>query len=227
MTWRIIVVDDEEDVTDLLEYHLKAQGYEVTALQDPIQVFGKVKQTLPDLILLDIMMPELNGLQICRMLRSDETLKTIPIVFLTARSETEDRIKGLETGADDYISKPFEMREVLLRVRSIFSRMANKQEEEGGMLKIGDVELDSDQHKLAVNGANVELTATEFKLLKLLMMRNGRVQSRENLLVNVWNYESNVETRTVDTHIRRLREKLGAAGKQIETIRGIGYRIIE
>lgn len=227
-TKKVLVVDDEPDVTDLLEYNLTTQGFKVEVINDPLMIMGKARQFQPDIILLDIMMPELNGLQICRMLRADSTMKAVPIIFLTAKGESEDRIKGLETGADDYICKPFDIREVILRVNGIFKR-ANIPDGEEVLktLKVGKVEIDVEKYQVTVDEQNVDLTATEFRLLKLLMMRRGRVQSRENLLVNVWNYESDIETRTVDTHIRRLREKLGTGGEIIETVRGVGYRAVE
>lgn len=223
---KILVVDDEEDVTDLLEFNLKNQGYEVCVINDPLMFMGKARNFEPDLIMLDIMMPELSGTQICRMLRADSAMQHIPVVFLTARAEAEDRVKGLETGADDYICKPFDMREVLLRVQSLFKRSAQTEKAEN-ILRVGEIEIDADKYKVVAAGNTIDLTATEFRLLKLLVARKGRVQSRENLLVNVWNYESDIETRTVDTHIRRLREKLGKCGDVIETVRGVGYRIVD
>lgn len=223
---KILVVDDERDVTDLLDYHLRLNGYQVQVINDPLLIMGTARHFHPDLILLDIMMPELSGLQICRMLRADTLMRHVAVIFLTARGEAEDRIKGLESGADDYICKPFDMREVLLRIQSVFKRKGETGQAEGEKrLQAGGVELDVEKHELRVAGKAVELTATEFRLLRLLLSRKGRVQSRENLLVNVWNYESDVETRTVDTHIRRLREKLGAHGDLIETVRGVGYRV--
>lgn len=224
---KILVVDDEEDVTDLLEYNLKSSGYEVKVINDPLLIMGTARNFQPDLILLDIMMPELNGLQICRMLRADNTMKQVPVIFLTARGEAEDRVKGLETGADDYICKPFDIREVVLRVQSVFKRSSQSPGDAAKILRVGDVEIDVEKYKLTVADKQIDLTATEFRLLRLLMTRKGRVQSRENLLVNVWNYESDIETRTVDTHIRRLREKLGKSGDIIETVRGVGYRVVD
>ena len=224
---RILVIDDEPDVTELIGYRLKQDGYTVEILQDPLMIMGKARDFHPDLFILDIMMPELNGLQICRMIRADTTLKNTPIIFLTARGDTEDRIKGLETGADDYISKPFNVKELSLRIQSIFKRIGNSDTKKSKRIQIGPVSIDEELHKLTVNGLEVELTATEFRLLKLLMERKGRVQTRENLLINVWNYDSDIETRTVDTHVRRLREKLGDDVNIIETVRGVGYRVID
>ncbi len=224
---KILVVDDEPDVTELLSYKLKQEGYSVEAINDPLMIMGKARDFRPDLFVLDIMMPELNGLQICRMIRADPTLKNVPIIFLTAKGETEDRIKGLETGADDYLSKPFNSKELQLRVRSIFKRVSKDSATAGTRIQVGAVVIDEDQHKLTVDAKEVDLTATEFRLLKLLMERKGRVQTRENLLINVWNYDSEIETRTVDTHVRRLREKLGDNMNIIETVRGVGYRVVD
>lgn len=224
---RILVVDDEPDVTELLGYRLRRDGYEVEIINDPLLIMGKAREFNPDLFILDIMMPELDGLKICRMIRSDPKLNSTPIVFLTARGETEDRIKGLESGGDDYIAKPFDAKELLLRIGLILKRASKEQSEPTKQLTVGNVVLDEDTHTVSVNAVPVELTATEFKLLKLMMERKGRVQSRENLLVNVWNYDTDTETRTIDTHVRRLREKLGTESAVIETVRGVGYRVVE
>lgn len=174
-------------------------------------------------------MPELSGIQIARMLRADVNMAATPIMFLTARDQAEDRIKGLETGADDYICKPFDSRELLLRVQAILRRSerSGSGEERNAQLSLGEIALDIEKHRLSVSGTPIELTATEFKLLRLLIERRGRVQSREHLLINVWNYEADIETRTVDTHIRRLREKLGSQAALIETVRGVGYRAVD
>jgi two-component system phosphate regulon response regulator PhoB len=224
---RILVVDDEPDVTELLNYRLRREGYQVEVINNPLEIMGKAREFNPDLFVLDIMMPELDGLKICRMIRADSKLSSVPIIFLTARGETEDRIKGLELGADDYIAKPFDSKELVLRIALIFRRIQAGGSEPSSQLQVRDIVLDEELHTVSVAGALVDLTATEFKLLKLLMERKGRVQSRENLLVNVWNYDTDTETRTIDTHIRRLREKLGERSAMIETIRGVGYRISE
>jgi len=224
---RILVVDDEPDVTDLLNYRLRREGYEVAVINNPLEIMGTAREFNPDLFVLDIMMPELDGLKICRMVRADNKLKSVPIIFLTARGEIEDRIKGLELGADDYVSKPFDSKELILRIGTIFKRMGADRGSGGRQLQARDVVLDEEMHAVTVANVPIDLTATEFKLLKLLMERKGRVQSRENLLVNVWNYDTDTETRTIDTHIRRLREKLGERSGMIETVRGVGYRIVE
>lgn len=224
---RILVVDDEPDVTELISYKLRREGYDVAVINDPLEIMGKAREFVPDLFVLDIMMPELDGLKICRMVRADSKLKSVPIIFLTARGEVEDRIKGLESGADDYLSKPFDSKELALRIGLIFKRMAHDSNSGNKQLTVADILLDEELHSVTLNGGEIDLTATEFKLLKLLMERKGRVQSRENLLVNVWNYDTDTETRTIDTHIRRLREKLGKRSGLIETVRGVGYRINE
>lgn len=223
----ILVVDDEPDVTELLNYKLKQAGYEVKTINDPLMIMGAARSFKPDLVILDVMMPDLNGHQICRMMRSDPLLKDVPIIFLTAKGEADDRIKGLETGADDYLSKPFDSRELLLRIKSLLKRSQQTKVETNEALVAGNITIHVGKHELTVRGKVVDLTATEFKLLQLLIERKGRVQSRENLLINVWNYETDIETRTVDTHVRRLREKLGHDADMIETVRGVGYRIVE
>ncbi|MFO8027991.1 MAG: response regulator transcription factor [Opitutales bacterium] len=227
-TKKILVLDDEPDVTELLEYKLEQENYRVDVLNDPLEFISKVRAFEPDLMILDIMMPELNGLQLCRIARSDPAMKEIPIIFLTAKGEAEDRVKGLETGADDYISKPFNTKELLLRVSNILGRGQRERAPAANTrIEIAGVVIDEEIHQLTVDGAEVPLTATEFRLLKLLMERKGRVQSREHLLVNVWHYDTDIETRTVDTHVRRVREKLGPYAHLIETIRGVGYRAVE
>ena len=226
-TKKILVVDDEPDVTDLLKYTLKSKGFDVEAINNPMSSIGFARTFLPDLIILDVMMPELNGIQICRMLRADPTLKKVPVIFLTAKAEENDRIQGLESGADDYVSKPFGTKELVLRVQSILRRTSEGKPVELKMLSAGDIAMDVVRHEVSLHGQPLVLTATEFKLLQLLMERRGRVQTREHLLINVWNYETEIETRTVDTHVRRLREKLGDQANWIETIRGVGYRMAE
>jgi two-component system phosphate regulon response regulator PhoB len=225
---RILVLDDEPDVTELLEYKLEQEGYRVEVLNDPLVFVAKVRDFEPDLMILDIMMPELNGLQLCRIARSDPSMKDIPIIFLSARGEAEDRIKGLETGADDYLSKPFNAKELLLRIGNMLNRSGGPVEaSRQSRIEVAGVVIDEDLHELTVDGEPVVLTATEFRLLKLLMERKGRVQSREHLLVNVWHYDTDIETRTVDTHVRRVREKLGSYAHLIETVRGVGYRAVD
>ena len=225
---RILIVDDEPDVTELLKYKLEQDGHLCQVVNNPLSFISLAREFNPNLILLDIMMPELNGLQLCKMVRSDPKMNTIPIIFLTARGEVEDRIKGLESGGDDYISKPFNTKELLLRVANILNRnQSGGSVNNKNRIQIAGVVLDDSLHELTVDGEVVILTATEFRLLKLLMLRKNRVQTRENLLVNVWNYDTDIETRTVDTHVRRVREKLGTYANMIETIRGVGYKAVD
>ncbi|MSU45778.1 MAG: response regulator transcription factor [Lacunisphaera sp.] len=224
---RILVVDDEPDVTDLVAYHMGAKGFHVETVNDATASIAKARNYQPDLIILDIMMPHLSGMQICRILRADSRLAKVPILFLTAKAEPHDRIEGLKPGADDYVGKPFSPKELVLRAESILRRVAGPKESTSARLRIGDILLDSETHRVILRGVALELTATEFKLLRLMMERQGRVQTREHLLLNVWNYSTEIETRTVDTHVRRLREKPGPEARWIETIRGVGYRIAD
>lgn len=226
---RILVVDDEPDVTELLKYKFEQEGYRCEVLNDPLLFIGSARDFEPDIMVFDIMMPELSGLQLCRMARADPLLKDVPIIFLTALGESEDRIQGLESGAEDYLPKPFNMKELSIRVGKLIARSSKVAEvaEKSSRYEIGGVMIDEDTHQLIVDGEDVVLTATEFRLLKLLMERKGRVQSREHLLVNVWNYDTDIETRTVDTHVRRVREKLGPYAHLIETVRGVGYRAVD
>lgn len=225
---KVFVVDDEIDVTALVKYHLEANGFRVETINDPNLIVGRARAFQPDLIILDVMMPDLNGIQICRMLRADPKLAGVPIIFLSAKGEESDRIQGFEVGADDYISKPFSPKELILRVQSILRRMSEgKDGRKGLILEVGQVRLDVDHHRVTVNGEAIELTATEFKLLRVLMERKGRVQARDHLLLNVWKYDTEIETRTVDTHVRRLRKKMGSEVSLIETVRGVGYRMVD
>ena len=224
---KILIVDDEPDVADLVAYNLKTKGFDTETVNDPTHSIGVARTMMPDLVILDVMMPEINGIQICRLLRAEPQLKNVPVIFLTAKVEEDDRVQGLESGADDYICKPFSTNELVLRVQNILRRTSEKEGGVGVTLIVGLIELDVDRHEVKIGGEVIDLTATEFKLLHLLMERRGRVQTREHLLLNVWNYETEIETRTVDTHVRRLREKLGAEAEWIETIRGVGYRMAE
>lgn len=221
---KILVVDDEKDVTDLVAYHVRAKGWQVETLTDSTRILEVSRRFAPDVMILDVMMPGVDGLQICRLFKADPALREVPIVLLTARAEEEDRIQGFETGADDYVCKPFSPRELVLRVQGLLKRRSERPENRSAYTA-GPIRLDEELHEVRVNDQPVELTATEFRLLSLLMGRRGRVQTREQLLVNVWNYDEDMETRTVDTHVRRLREKLGPAADLIETVRGVGYRI--
>lgn len=221
---RVLVVDDEADVTELLEYKLKQAGFLVRTVNDPLRVLGLARDLRPEVIVLDVMMPELNGLQLLKMIRADALLKDTPVLFLTAKGETDDRLRGLQGGADDYVAKPFDAREVVLRIQALAKRAKSAAAAPDTRMAAGAVLIDLDRHEVTAEGKRVDLTATEFKLLRTLVERKGRVQTRERLLEDVWNYAPDIETRTVDTHMRRLREKLGRAGEVIETVRGVGYR---
>lgn len=225
---KVLVVDDEEDVTELVEFHLTARGFVVETVNDPRQALAAARRFRPDFFILDVMMPDLSGIQICRLLRADDDFGDTPVIFLTARAEEGDRILGLEVGADDYICKPFSPKELVLRVQSILRRSGRgRTGEEPKRLHAGKITVDEERHEVRVDGERVDMTATEFRLLSLLIKRRGRVQSREQLLASVWNYDEEMETRTVDTHIRRIREKLGSEASVIETVRGVGYRVVE
>ena len=221
-----MVVDDEADVIDMLVINLRAAGFQVVAVEDGATALAKARTEAPSLIILDLMLPKMPGLEICRVLKSDPATRHIPVIMLTAKAEEVDKIVGLELGADDYVTKPFSPRELILRINRSLRR--GKEKVVGvEKLIIGELILDHTRHEVLVKGRSVDLTATEFRLLALLMERRGRVQGRDSLLNDVWGYESVIDTRTVDTHVRRLREKLGTLASYIETIRGVGYRISE
>lgn len=223
---KILVVDDELDVTELLEFNLKAAGYDVQSAEDGPTALKKARDTQPDLIVLDVMLPEMQGTDVCKELRRDPVTSAIPIIMLTAKAAEIDRVLGLELGADDYVTKPFSPRELVLRIRGLLRRgQAADQPQE--VMKVGDLIVDIPKHQVTVKGKAVDLTATEFKLITTLVQRKGRVQSREQLLQDVWEYDSLIDTRTVDTHMRRLREKLGPAARYLDTVRGVGYRFVD
>jgi len=223
---RILVAEDEQDVLNLVANSLKTAGYQVLKAENGEAALDQARSALPALVILDLMLPGMSGLEVCKVLKGDSTTKMIPIIMLTAKAEEVDRIVGLELGADDYVTKPFSPRELVLRVRSILRRSSGPQET-ADVLRLGDIQVDRSRYEVSVKGKAIDFTATEFKLLTVLMERRGRVQSRDTLLNDVWGYESIIDTRTVDTHIRRLREKLGHSADCIETIRGFGYRMIE
>jgi len=223
---RILVVDDEPEAVELVEFNLKQAGYAVTTAIDGAEALKKARHQTPDLIVLDVMLPEMDGFEICKTLRLDAATARVPIIMLTAKAAEIDRVLGLELGADDYVTKPFSPRELLLRVKKILSRTPSEEKAEEQM-RYGDLMIDLPRHLASWRGKPIDLTATEFKLLTLLAQRAGRVQSRDQLLRDVWEYDSLIDTRTVDTHMRRLREKLGAAAKHLDTVRGVGYRFVE
>src|SRR5215470_9671619 len=221
----ILIIEDESDVADLLEMGLRKAGFKTTAAADGATGLQKARDSRPDFIILDLMLPKMSGLEVCRILKGDAATSHIPILMLTAKAEEVDRIVGLEFGADDYVTKPFSPREMILRIKAILRRGQNDGAEES--MTRGPITLDPSRHRVLVSGKSVILTAVEFKLLNMLMKRPGRVQARDRLLNEVWGYESAIDTRTVDTHVRRLREKLGKAASVIETVRGFGYRLRE
>src|SRR5208283_2804448 len=221
---KILVVDDEPDVLDLVTYNLGQAGFQTLTAADGAEALRKACSSAPDLILLDLMLPELDGLEVCKLLRRDSKTSAIPIIMLTARASEMDRIVGLELGAVDYVPKPFSPRELVLRVKKRLEKNGGTQAK--STYNFGVLQVDVSRHLVTVKGKRVELTATEFKLLALLVQRAGHVQTRDRLLRDVWEYESHIDTRTVDTHMRRLRDKLGPAAKYLETVRGVGYRFL-
>jgi len=222
----ILIVEDEPDIVDLVVHNLQKAGYRTATARDGAAGLQKTRDLLPSLVILDLMLPQLAGTEVCKQLKADSRTAPIPIIMLTAKAEEVDRVVGLELGADDYVTKPFSPRELVLRVKSVLRR-AKGEGVPAEILKQGDLILDRARHDVTVKGKPVELTATEFKLLGTLMERRGRVQTRDMLLSDVWEYTGDVDTRTVDTHVRRLREKLGKAADAIETVRGVGYRFAE
>ena len=223
---RILIIEDEQDVVDMLTLNLeKAGGFVVSVASDGATGVKKAREELPTLVILDLMLPKMPGLEVCKMLKSDGATRHIPIIMLTAKAEEIDRIVGLEVGADDYVTKPFSPREMVLRIKAIMRRGKGDVTDE--KMTFGPITVDPSRHHVTVDGRNVRLTSVEFKLLSMLMLRRGRVQSRDRLLNEVWGYESLIDTRTVDTHVRRLRKKLGKAAEAIETVRGFGYRLRE
>ena len=223
---KILVVDDEPDAVELVEFNLKSAGYEVVTAADGSEALKKARAQSPDLIVLDLMLPEVDGLETCKILRRDPATSGIPIIMLTAKAAEIDRVLGLELGADDYITKPFSPRELLLRIKNLMKRGQGEGPKKD-RYQLGDLVIDVPRHLVTVHGKRVDLTATEFKLLTVLAQRRGRVQSREQLLHDVWQYDNLIDTRTVDTHMRRLREKLGRASRYLDTVRGVGYRFAE
>lgn len=220
---RILVVEDERNLQEILEYNLRQAGHEVLPAlrgQDGLRL---ARERRPDLVVLDLMLPDLPGTEVCKALRREPGTQHLPVLMLTARGEEIDRVVGFELGADDYVVKPFSTRELLLRIQALLRR-SRVEQEAAPRVEFGRLAIDREAHRAWVDGREVELTATEFRLLVTLYERRDRVQSRATLLDDVWGVEVDIETRTVDTHVKRLREKLGAAGDYIETIRGVGYR---
>jgi len=227
MSGLILIVEDEQDLAITLEYNLRREGFETrSALTGKEGLLKAGLAPLPDLILLDLMLPDMSGIDICRQLKMQESTRNIPIVILTAKGEEIDRVVGFEVGADDYVVKPFSVRELMLRIRAVLRRTSGEAptSESAEEIQFGELTLDLPGHRALFNNKELKLTALEFRLLRTLLSRKGRVQTREALLNDVWGIKADVTTRTVDTHVKRLREKLGEAGTYIETLRGVGYR---
>jgi len=223
----VLLVDDERDLLSLLDFNLRAAGFETLLATTGEQALSQLRRRMPDLVLLDVMLPDVSGTEICRQIKGDPRTRHLPVVMLTAKGEEVDRVVGFELGADDYVTKPFSVRELVLRLRAVLRRAGGGRPQERPPPEVGPIRVDLDAHRAYVDGAEVQLTPLEFKLLTTLMSRLGRVQSREQLLEDVWEMSSEVETRTVDTHVKRLREKLGSGRDLLETVRGIGYRLVD
>jgi len=222
---KILVVDDEPDALEVLGFKLKEAGYTPIFAKDGARAITAARDERPALIVLDLMLPEVDGLEVCKILRRDAATAMIQILMLTAKASEMDRVLGLELGADDYVTKPYSPRELVLRIKKLLARV-KASDEPLAMLRFAELEIDVPRHQVTISGEAVVLTATEFKLLELLARRRGRVQTRERLLQDVWGYENPIDSRTVDTHMRRLREKLGDTARFLETIRGVGYRFL-
>ena len=221
---RIMVVEDHAETRELLRYNLTAAGFEVRAIPDGAQALQVMARWRPDLVLLDLMMPELDGFEVCRRLKQIPTLSSVPVIILTARTDEVDRVVGLELGAEDYVVKPFSTRELLLRIKIVLRRASTEQSEIGDQYQREGFSVDFAAHEMTVDGEKRVLTATEQRLLKAIIAGRGRVLSRDRLLDTVWNTDFEGTSRTVDTHMRRLRAKLGPYADWIETVRGVGYR---
>jgi len=224
MSQKILLIEDEPDIRKTLEYNLSREGFDVICASSLSEGKNYINTNQFSLILLDLMLPDGSGLDLCRELKTDSDKKLTPIIILTAKDDEVDKVVGFELGADDYVTKPFSVRELILRVKAVLKRGNAKSENLEVQRQFGDLVIDVDSHEVYVDNEPVTLTALEFKLLCQLVDRRGRVQSRDQLLSDVWGYSADVTTRTVDTHIKRLREKLGAMGKYVQTIRGVGYK---
>jgi len=225
MNVNILVIEDEPDIRRNLEYNLGREGFKASSVGSLDEANEKLKSKKFDLILLDLMLPDGSGLDLCKKIKSNSETEATPIIILTAKDDEVDKVVGFELGADDYVTKPFSVRELILRVKAILKRSDTKTKEVVEVERqFGDLKIDVDSHEVHVDSKLIELTALEFRLLKELVDKRGRVQSRDQLLSEVWGYNAEVTTRTVDTHIKRLREKLGSMGKYVQTIRGVGYK---
>jgi DNA-binding response OmpR family regulator len=224
MAGLVAVVDDEPDIIELVSINLEKAGYEVVKFGDAEAFFKSLEKRLPDIVLLDLMLPDMDGLEICKSLRSDDRWASLPVIMLTARSDETDKVLGLELGADDYVTKPFSPRELVARVKAVLRRKTA----DAGTRKVrigGILMIDSDRYEVRVRGRKVELTPTEFRILRFMGSNRGRVFSREQILDHLWGHQKAVIDRTVDVHIRNLREKLGKAASLIKNVRGVGYKI--
>ena len=221
---KVLVVDDEKDITALVAYHLEREGFRVLQAHDGLQALDLVKRERPNLLILDLMLPQMGGLDVCRRLRKEPDTARLPILMLTAKAEEADKVLGLELGGDDYLTKPFGPRELVARVKALIRRSEERQEEE--IVKAGALEVDLARYIVSIRRRPIELTAKEFDLLKALILAKGRALTRDYLLDRVWGYDqaSEIESRTVDVHVRRLREKLGPEAKRIVTVKNVGYR---
>jgi two-component system phosphate regulon response regulator PhoB len=223
----VLLVDDERDLLSVLDFNLRAAGFETALAASGAEAQQVLRRRVPDLIVLDLMLPDLSGTELCRRIKEDPRTRHVPVVMLTAKGEEVDRVVGFEVGADDYVTKPFSVRELVLRLRAVLRRAGTGRAVERPPEVVGPIRVDVDAHRAVVDGAEVQLTPIEFRLLATFMARLGRVQSREQLLEDVWGMSPDLETRTVDTHVKRLREKLGSGRDLLETVRGIGYRLVD
>ena len=221
---KILVIEDEPDIRKNLEYNLAREGFSVIGAASISEAESNLSVQTFNLILLDLMLPDGSGLDLCKKIKADSKTESIPVIILTAKDDEVDKVVGFEIGADDYVTKPFSVRELILRVKAVLKRGTEKKDILEVERKFGDLRIDIDSHEVHVDDSKINLTALEFKLLRQLVDTRGRVQSRDQLLSEVWGYSSDVTTRTVDTHVKRLREKLGPMGKYIQTIRGVGYK---
>jgi two-component system alkaline phosphatase synthesis response regulator PhoP len=227
MLWKmaeILIIEDEKDIVESLEYNLKKEGYRVSKAYDGLNGLRLAEEKVPSLVLLDLMLPGLDGLEVCRRIKKNPKTAAVPVIMLTAKGSETDKVVGLELGADDYIVKPFSIKELIARIKTILRRYEKPAEKPAAIVKFNDLEIDTDKHEVRAGGKPVELTAKEFQLLLYLAENKERVFSRERLLDTVWGIDVAIETRTVDVHMRRLREKLGQAGRHLVTLRGVGYK---
>lgn len=224
MTHRILVVDDEPDITALVAYHLAKAGYRVSTAANGTDALKSAREERPDVVVLDLMLPGLSGYEVLQELRKRDETRDVGVILLTARREEADRIRGLSLGADDYLTKPFSPHELSLRVAALIRRLAAPAVSAGSTLTAGPISIDRSAHRVSLDGVELQLTSTEYKLLLTLIERRGRVQTRPQLLETVWEAQPDIQTRTVDMHVQRLRTKLGESGRMIETVRGFGYR---